>query len=290
LNRFASLACISPGVLLRTGVLCVCIAGLTGFGTVASQTITQKKRTLTEQLDSLDLEKQLRKRKGLSLDELEKAAEQIKDSIALLRKQLASGDEGDVEAADRSENPGEVPQTGFLKDFQRFLPKNVFDWVIVAVGGVAIISGIVLIFGLFGMLSKRFSRKRPPRTLNEMFPQAQGGDAAQGIPKVPQGYAELNNKQAETIRKRIQETASNDNDVTGSAGNAAGAAAAYSGTPSRSAPAAPDDDRNPRDVKNQVVEAARQGLDVQEISRRFHLSADEVSLILRMARQGGDKP
>ena len=35
----------------------------------------------------------------------------------------------------------------------------------------------------------------------------------------------------------------------------------------------------------QVLQAAKKGLDVSEISRRFHLSSDEVSLILRMARR-----
>jgi hypothetical protein len=41
---------------------------------------------------------------------------------------------------------------------------------------------------------------------------------------------------------------------------------------------------DPAETRKQVVAASQQGLDVQEISRRFHLSADQVSLILRIAR------
>ena len=48
---------------------------------------------------------------------------------------------------------------------------------------------------------------------------------------------------------------------------------------------------DPQELKKpQVLEASRQGLDVSEISRRFHLSADEVSLILRMARKDDTRP
>ncbi|MCP4648282.1 MAG: hypothetical protein GY852_11235 [bacterium] len=39
-------------------------------------------------------------------------------------------------------------------------------------------------------------------------------------------------------------------------------------------------------LRNRIIHAAQEGLDTQEISRRYHVSVDQVALILRVAEKG----
>jgi hypothetical protein len=277
--------------VLTTAALALCVAGFLG-AEAFSQGVSQKKRILTEKLDSIDLEKQLRKRKGQSLEELERAAELLKDSIAAIKKQIVSGEEnlgapaGGREAAGAAN--GQASQAAV--DFKRFLPKNVFDWIVVIVGGVAIISGFVLVAGLFGLLFRK--KKKAPRPLHDMFPQVAARDIPQRIPKVPGGLTELKDKRLEDIRKRMEESEKSgpENDsVSGTSDEPAARPVLPAGTgetKTAKGHAGGDETRDPLEIKKQVIRASQQGLDVQEISRRYHLSADQVSLILRIARQG----
>jgi len=51
--------------------------------------LPHKKACFSRKLDSLDMEKQVRKRKGQSIDDLEKLSAIIKDSIAGVKKEFA---------------------------------------------------------------------------------------------------------------------------------------------------------------------------------------------------------
>ena len=42
-------------------------------------------------------------------------------------------------------------------------------------------------------------------------------------------------------------------------------------------------------IRNSIIRAAKEGLDVQEISRKYHVSVDQVKLILRIADSGQSK-
>ena len=54
----------------------------------------------------------------------------------------------------------------------QFLPRTPFDWVVVMVGCIAIVSGIILMLGLIGFLSKGLKKKKiPPKTLHDLFPK-----------------------------------------------------------------------------------------------------------------------
>ena len=64
--------------------------GILGNLNADSTDYLSRKGALLERLDSIDMEKQMRKRKGLSLEELEAKSLIVKDSIAALKKGMRS--------------------------------------------------------------------------------------------------------------------------------------------------------------------------------------------------------
>jgi hypothetical protein len=267
-------------------IIPVCIIGLLYGEAVAQNNAPARKQVLTEQLDSIDLEKQLRKRRGESLEDLEKSAEILKDSIAALKREMPPAAQGLDQAEDSGEKSAgsTVNASDRFQQFQKFLPKTFFDWMVDIVGFIAVISGIVLLFGIFGLLSKGFKKKRKAaplhKPLHEVFPRSYAADAYDRIPKVPGGRTEENNEALASLRKRIEDVPPpkvKEPEDDGVLATVDDSAEGNDGFPGRTA--------GPEEQKKKVILAARQGLDVSEISRRFHLSADEVSLILRMARR-----
>jgi hypothetical protein len=279
----------------RAGIICVFIVCLMGEATFAQNDMTARKRVLTERLDSIDLEKQLRKRRGESLEDLEKASDSIKDSITAIKGKMPMADRV-AEAAADSGRPGAVlggSGSDWIGSLQKFLPHTFFDWLVAIVGLVAIVSGIVLVAGIFGMVSKGFSkRKKPtappaPKTLHEIFPRSAALEAYGRTPKVPPRRSEEKDEAIETLRTRIKDSGTQDAQEAGVLATVDEfAAAAASSQPDLGGNSAKD----PANLKLQVIRAAQAGLDMQEISRRFHISLDEVSLILRISRQGDRKP
>ncbi len=261
------------------------------------QSAIEKRRVFTERLDSLELEKQWLKRKGRSIEDLERATDLIKDSIVAIRTRIAAGEGG---VADRKQTGEEVVapvsrMSLLWRDWCSFLPKTIFDWIVVAITGLAVISGVVLIIGIFGFISRGMKRKKKAVSpLHDMFSGTEGTDLFKGISKVPQTPAESEEERINDIRRRA---AWPDPGMRGENNNRSSSLPArppFNGSGDNeviSAPLVPMEGRGPQEIKRQVECAARQGLDVQEISRRFHLSADQVSLILRVSRrnEGGGR-
>jgi hypothetical protein len=293
---------------LRLCIISVCIMGLLSEAACAQNDAAARKRVLTEELDSIDLEKQLRKRRGESLEDLEKAAEVLKDSVAALKRQVPQG--GQVSEATADSGVAATASGGnssqWIQLFQKILPKTFFDWMVDVVGFIAIVSGVVLFIGIFGLLSKGLKKKKKtpplPKTLHDIFPRSYAADAYDRIPKVPAGSAEENNETIASLRKRIEDAPAKDRQDDGVLATVDLDAGKddVPGKPGRSGSntiTPPDSSfgesfgerasKDPLKLKEQVIQAAKGGLDVSEISRRFHLSADEVSLILRVARQSG---
>jgi hypothetical protein len=266
---------------MHLGIIFLCFVGLLCESSLAQNDVTARKRVLSERLDSIDLEKQLRKRRGESLEDLEKVTAVLKDSITAVKRLMPSGSlvvEGTTDSTRVGMAAGENTP-GWLLALKKFLPRTFFDWMVDIVGFVAIVSGIVLIIGIFGLLTKGFKKKKEappqPKTLHEIFPRSYAADAYDRIPKVPLGPAEEKDETVQSLRKRIE----NDESVLATVDDRPEPSAAVTGVTDAKAV------RDPVEIKKQVVQASRQGLDVSEISRRFHLSSDEVSLILRIARQ-----
>jgi hypothetical protein len=275
-----------PAFLLRA-ILLLSISSLGVCCFAADQSYVQKRQLLTEKLDSLELEKQIRKRSGQPLEDLDKAAEQVKDSLVASRRQIASGEESGqqtVEAAPDTLLSSPQPA------WRRFVPKNMFDWIVVAVGIVAIISGVVLVVGLVGLFLRRARKKKKPAPpLHEMFAAGAGSPSQSAIPKVPTGTTESKDDGLDQIRQRIRKSQNSTATGGGLSGRENSLPAPELPDANRGGASFADDTgHDPAETKNRVIAAAREGLDVQEISRRFHLSVDQVSLILRISRT--DKP
>jgi len=107
---------------------------------------------LRQRLDSLEVEKQVRKRQGKPMEDLEAVSAELRDSLIGLRAnapQAAPQKETEQGASSFSKIP-------YIDDILAFRPSGAFDWVIVGTGAVALLSGLVLVAGLFtGRKKKR---------------------------------------------------------------------------------------------------------------------------------------
>lgn len=233
------------------------------------------KKILSARLDSIEMEKQDRKRQGKPLDDLETESKRIHDSIVLLRTELSSVAEP---VAGDDEETGE--RSSFLTTLKSFFnPGSIFDWILIIVGIVALLSGIVLVAGLAHTLSLKKKSKSRPKA--HILPKKPGSPPPPPVerppeppPAAPEIATEKETRGIESIRKRMESTQPPEQ------------AAAESVSPFAEVnkPEDPPREREKRDsIRDQVILAANDGLDVHEISRKLHVSVDQVTLILRIA-------
>ena len=228
--------------------------------------IPLKKSALLQKLDSIDVEKQIRKRKGLPLDDLEKYSTALKDSIAALR--TAVGKPGNLPAAEQTDIVSNERQRSFLA-YQKYVPRNAFDWIVLIVGGVAIIAGIILCIGFFSMLFGKKGKNARSLTTRAPPDQSPSEEPPQRHPAFTGAAAE--EREIDSLRKRIVTENSEGppaDTPTAEDPGGTGAPAIHDGV----------------DLKKRILAASRQGAEITEISRRFHISTDQVSLILRVAQ------
>jgi hypothetical protein len=254
---------------------------VSGISSAFSSDLAEQKASLLQKLDSLDMEKQSRKRQGQSIDDLEKVSAIVKDSIAAIRKGLGGATE---QARPLPKQNALETMPSFLKDYAKYIPHNTFDWIVVAVGFAAVIAGAILCIALIGMLFKKRPRtlplpreprekKIPLKPLHEIFPN-DAFDGAEVSPSAPAGQADSLSEAIDVVRKKINR------------GN--------TDTVQNRIPLETEPDLSPEnvtatpDLKSRVIAAARRGEDVRAISKKFHIGVDEVSLMLRVARQESD--
>jgi hypothetical protein len=247
------------------------VSGLVPFQQSFSNDFTAQKSMLLQKLDSLDMEKQARKRKGQSIDDLEKLSAMIKDSIAGVKKELALG-ESPSAPAPRPDNKNVMMK--YLRDFRKYLPQNTFDWIVVVVGFVAIIAGGILFIGLIGMAWKKIfgKRKQHLKTMHDIFPRAVEKSDAGRLSKPGEPDTEEGDQRIEFLRRKIKEDGI-DAAVPASGPNHLQTAIQEEGAGDMAG------------LTSRIIAAAGLGADIPEISKRFHVSIDQVSLILRVARQ-----
>ena len=247
------------------------LAGIDAWGAQdQSREIVAGKTFLRQKLDSIDVEKQIRKRKGMALDDLEKAAATIKDSITALRHNAEKFDQTPSE-----HRPAQSEEAVGLtvRLTQKYMPRNVFDWVVLIVGAVAVIAGVILCIGLCSMIFGKLKSKKTGAT------RAVQAARPQPLTDTPIGHAsalaalksEQSERTIESLRKRIEE----DNDAAASSSAGVFPVKQPDGAPNAA----------PAEVNKNIVEAARQGVSIVELSRRFHMSTDQISLIVRIARK-----
>jgi hypothetical protein len=236
--------------------------------------------------------KQDKKRRGESLEELEQQTVAIKDSLIALREAVArqSPPASVAPAADSGRAP--QPMAGILKLVRQVLkPASLIDWAIIGIGAVAVVSGIFLIISLAFASGRKKQRQGRPVQQQKTF----GGYSAKGrpvagpassIPEDEPGLAEpdANVPDEEDESEHLESTPDEDLNLLRRRVRqdiprvqAAGLPPRF-GTP---VPAAPETVSN--DIRRQVIAAAAAGSDIAEISRRFHLSADHVALLLKVA-------
>lgn len=241
------------------------------------QELVARKRVLSARLDSLEMLKQARKRQGRELAELEENVSRVKDSIAAVRAEVAA-----LTPASQVAPPLEPGADGFLGRLASLRPQGILDWVIVAVGAVAVLSGIVLVVGLLhtivGGSRRRPKRARPSRSVPAPSVRPRSASPAAGVPPTVSGApADIDSEGLESLRQRMHDDIERIRrfDEEHSPFDS-----------ERPAPAPEPVDEGAGEVRDRVLAAARQGLDVQEISRRLHLSVDQVALILRVSGRG----
>ncbi|MBD3317180.1 MAG: hypothetical protein GF344_15445 [Chitinivibrionales bacterium] len=240
-----------------------------------------RKKRLSAQLDSLEMLKQLRKKQGQNLEELEKSAALVKDSVEAVRDEIAAlTPSADVAQPLKTESEGLLRKLGILE------PEGLFDWIIVAVGAVAVLSGIILVIGLVHTIAFR-PRHRPKHgRMQRTAPQAPVSTAGvkhkqiparnPTTPTVSRSSADIDTESIESLRQRMHDDSRRIQRFD------KGAMPFAAETPESKRHEMIE---NGGGIRGRVLSAAHEGLDVHEISRRLHISVDQVALILRVARR-----
>jgi len=251
--------------------------------------LSAKRQQITEKIDSLDLVKQECKRKALPVAELEQLQTSLRDSIHQIQDVLQKAAKVVSGPKVRSARP--------VKHFFTY-PENLFDWIIIIVGIIATFSGLLLIAGIIKKVASAPKRSRPkktvphspaspPNTDNKLKPGAEFPQySAAGIKtslSSPAPYRETPAQQVDTAtilslrqRIRIQPLSEPDEPLKLQLPPA-------ETQPARVTPNIPQQD-NGLSTEEKVVAAAKNGADIATISRTFHLSADHVTLILKIAK------
>ena len=240
------------------------------------------------------MEKQIRKRKGQPLEDLEKKSLHLKDSISAIKKEM-DRTKGWYPVVPKREGTERRQWQGI-----RFFPHNAFDWLVFIFAAIAFIAGAILCIGLFSMLWRAvILKKKPPLktfrenlSLRDDLPSR--GNTSQ--------TSEMNQQRIESLRERISEESKNsafpseaplpetlpEVNVQGAAIKADNnedsneSKSVPLSSPSQAAHLAA------ADLKKRILKAASEGTDCAEISKKFHVSADQVSLILRISQQEGE--
>jgi len=240
-----------------------------GSSEATVSTPAERINVLSRSIDSLDILKQELKRNGRPISELERSQTIMRDSLSILHNVMQKASKQPM----RTDKPASSrPDT--------------FDWIIIFVGIVALFSGLIFIAGTLRSPTKR--RKR----------------ALQTAAAAPQGISyPLRNIKETTVGAAYPEYQTSVPADTPAAGTdyAALSGATESGWKNlpgiqygnRQPEAAPQaaarsplneaEQEEKETVESRVLKASRSGLDIQAISRKFHLSTDHVALIIKMA-------
>jgi hypothetical protein len=258
------------------GILLCAVCLVQAANQTSADSIVLRKKVLSLRLDSIELEKQASRRVGLDLTSLEAESRRLKDSIDRLRQAIA-----DVLPAaagtglHRVEQGAAIPTVHWMGVF---VPGTLFDWVIVVVGGIAVISGCILLVGLIRSFLRRPLPPRPktppqtpyavpPPPFRQPPPIVQPLRDTSGITD----YADNENDGIEALRKRIGADVGPKLRIKHPLGGPD-----EPNRTTRSSSKAADN------VRLGIVNAARAGEDVNEIARKYYMSVDQVKLIVRV--------
>jgi hypothetical protein len=108
---------------------------------------------LRQRRDSVEVETQTLKRQGKPIEDLEALSAKLRDTIESLRGKAP-------QAAAQREEPEKqglpyLDKIPYIEEILAFRPSGAFDWVIVGTGAVALLSGLMLLAGLFAGRKKK---------------------------------------------------------------------------------------------------------------------------------------
>lgn len=228
------------------------------------ETLSQARNRITTLIDSIDVQKQDCKRLGLSVAELETRQTELHDSLLQINKKIIGANSVVSQKKNRSTFPANLLST----------PDSLFDWIIVIVGFIAFFSGILLVAGIIASFRKR--RKKSGAIIKERTPPiahtpppyqtyTHKGDTRQSPPEKQQ----LSDFEAlHALKQRV--TTSDDRTAS---------------LPPDSLKTAPVLSEPALSVESKIIAEASQGADINTLSRKYHLSADHIALILKVARK-----
>ncbi|MDR0306184.1 MAG: hypothetical protein LBI42_05010 [Chitinispirillales bacterium] len=287
---------------------------LNAFEVCASvESDTEQRLELRHRLDSLEVEKQTLKRQGKPLSELETMAAQLRDTLSTLRA-IPESVHQEAQASKSFPFFSSLPFS-FPQWVLSFHPRSFFDWIIVATGLVALLSGFLLIIGIIHTLRAK-KRNAKPKMVGRRINLAASSDresaiTAPEIPKIdpnvqpPSGFSgyDFAGRRPDQVKSRVQNKTplADDNPIdrlrerirnAEPSEQQTAAAPLFASAP----PESPQLPKLPHQLKQQysasglstqelVMAASQEGLNAQEISRRCQISIDQVNLILRMAKK-----
>lgn len=242
----------------------------------------QKRLELSQKLDSLEVEKQSLKRQGESIAELEQATRILRDSLLTLRH-----------------TPARNTRTPSAPDPLAFRPRSTLDWIITGTGLVAAISVVILIIGMLRTRREKrrrmtytYTRRLKPLTKQLKTKDTKAAEEEAQKPFIPPTSDQFSKRiEQERVSPPPQADTDRDRAETSDDGLITLRQRLLMDTPpqeKRSArpviPEAPPQ-TSPMSFNDLVIKAANEGLSIQEISRRYQISIDQVTLILKIAGQ-----
>ena len=222
--------------------------------------IVERLRLLNERIDSLEVEKQKQKRLGQPIVELDTKTALLKDSIGELRIHLQK----DISPNGRSSEQGGNKNVG-LKSIA------FFDGILIAAGGVTVLFLIILLAVIYrAKVRRRIAtvQKRPAIIKVKPLPKGRGP----GATAAPMAVS-ANERRSSDSNPLSPETVEKSGDD------------AESQPLGSSMPPLKDSLEQSKNRNDLVIQAEREGLSIKEISLKFHLSVDQVALILTMAKK-----
>lgn len=260
---------------IRFFILLFCLS-VTALPNNLDSTIIHERVQLISKNDSIDLIKQTFKRKGLPLTELEEKQRVIRDSLKMLNLQI--------------QNTKIAQKNSTMSDLIRLLsnkPDTIFDWIIIVVGIIAVISGVFLISGIFSLFSskkKTSKSKKSSKKISEPPPK-KPAVAPQPVPSSKQSIDELRalaGNTSDTVNQLRRQLKNTDTTIS----RAETINHTKNQSPQEEMPPALFSDSIDQDdmqTQQKIIDAARNGLKPHDISRKYHMSTDQVLLILKVA-------
>lgn len=252
-------------LLKKNGFRCLFLIVAAGIFPVKSQSVPisaiELRTRLVQIIDSLDTEKQIKKRNGNSIEEIESKQAQLYDSLKMLRNVIQT-----EKTLSTTARPDFLSLTWILH------PETYFDWILIVIGSIAIVSGSVLIIAIINLLRKKlFSRPSYQKTARRQQSKPKGELNYQSADQSADQHGSSTYSLYDLKRKIKNDT------IQYEPPNSRPPTRILKAVLSNQSQAAESE------IEPKVIESFRNGTDIPEISRQLQISVDHVKLILKVA-------